>query len=80
MRKPDRYRIEVVFHYPSNYVLRHTSTEITGMLELETKRCHIESILAELNVRAFRIVECSNPLQVMKEMETLPDFYFENKR
>ncbi|MDD6059670.1 MAG: hypothetical protein PUB97_04710 [Ruminococcus sp.] len=47
------------------------------MLELQTKRCHIESILAELNVRAFRIVECSNPLQVMKEMETLPDFYFE---
>ena len=76
-----QYKIEVIFRKPSKFVQHNTdkNSEITGIIDIVTDRCDIESILPEYNVREYKIIDCDYKVQVMNEFKQIPLFYYEEE-
>ena len=67
-------------HSATAYLWRTISppgTIVTGVIEMTTDRCDVESILADMNVFAYQITDCDNPVQIMHSMKKIPEFYYE---
>lgn len=75
----NKFKIEVIFRKPSNFVLHNTDKEsgITGIIDIVTDRCDVEACLAEYNIREYRIIDCDHTVQIMKDFKQIPLFYYE---
>ncbi len=75
------FRIEVVFRKYTNFTRHNTgiNSDISGVIELVTKRCDVEAILADYNVDLYKIVDCDHKVQIMKGFRQIPPFYYESR-
>ena len=75
----DKFTIGVTFRKVKGFVQWNVDleTEITGVMVITTDRCDVEPILAEYNVAEYRIMDCSNPLQIMRKPKEIPEHYYE---
>ena len=74
----DAFRIAVTFRH-DGYTGHNTEGELRGEVFLTTKRCHIEPIMARMNVESYQITESSAPHQTMEKAKKVPEFYFEKE-
>lgn len=75
----NRFRIEVVFRKYTNFTRHNTgiNSDISGVIELVTKRCDVEPILADYNVNLYKIIDCDYKAQVMSGFRKIPSHYYE---
>lgn len=71
-----RFDIEVTFRKKGAFTERNSDGPITGELHINTKRCHVEPILASMNVDSYRICGSSERYQVMAVGKKIPGFYY----
>jgi len=73
----DEFHIDVIFRRKTAYCRNVTGEEPIGTIILTTKRCDVEAVLSEYNVKAYRIVWCSSPHQTMQDFCDIPSHYYE---
>ena len=75
----DKFTIGVTYRVTDRFVKHNIAPEsgITGIMVITTDRCDVEPILAEYNVAEYRIMDCSNPLQIMRKPKEIPEHYYE---
>ena len=72
----DEFRIEVIFRTSTAYSRNVTAKTPTGTITLFTKRCDVEALLSEYNVKCYKIVYCSAPYNTMNDFKDIPEHYY----